>query len=64
MQLRLSLITDPRYRKQTLDVESETAAEGAFKKMGYVEVGRIPKYSLNPAGQLRPQTFFYKDLSL
>ncbi|KAH8911490.1 acetyltransferase [Coniochaeta sp. PMI_546] len=47
----------------TLDVESETAAEGAFKKLGYVEVGKIPKYSLNPAGQVRPQTFFYKDLT-
>jgi hypothetical protein len=48
---------------KTLDVESETAAEGAFRKMGYLEVGKIPKYSLSPAGQLRPQTFFYKDLT-
>jgi hypothetical protein len=45
-------------------VESETAAEGAFRKMGYVEVGKIPKYSLSPAGNLRPQTFFYKDLTI
>jgi hypothetical protein len=32
--------------------------------MGYVEVGRVPKYAVNPAGQVRPQTFFYKDLAL
>lgn len=49
--------------KKTLDVESETAAEGVFRKLGYVEVGRIPKYSLSPSGQLRPQTFFYKELA-
>ncbi|KAB5545948.1 acetyltransferase [Coniochaeta sp. 2T2.1] len=50
-------------RLLTLDVESDTPAEGAFRRMGYIEVGKIPKYALSPATrQMRPQTFFYKDL--
>lgn len=50
--------------KKTLDVESDTAAEAAFKKMGYLEVGKIPRYSLSPSGQVRSQTFFCKDITL
>ena len=49
---------------QMADTESGSASEEVFKKFGYTEVGRIPRYSLSPSGELKDATFFYKDLSL
>jgi ribosomal protein S18 acetylase RimI-like enzyme len=46
-----------------LDVSSDTVAEGFFQRMGYLEIGRVPNYAINPIGHLRSQTFFYKSLA-
>lgn len=46
-----------------LDVETDTLAEGFFRRLGYVEIGRVPNYALNSIGQLKSQTFFFKSLS-
>ncbi|SPN99617.1 uncharacterized protein DNG_02469 [Cephalotrichum gorgonifer] len=45
------------------DTESGTVAEEMYKRLGYEEVGKIPNYGLSPAGGLRSETFFYKQLS-
>jgi hypothetical protein len=47
---------------QTLDTESGSLAESVFSKLGYTEVGRIPKYGLSPSGEFKDVTFFYKSL--
>jgi hypothetical protein len=47
---------------QTLDTETGSAAEEVYKKLGYEEYGKIPKYGLSPAGDLKDGTFFYKQL--
>ncbi|KAF7558734.1 hypothetical protein G7046_g5429 [Stylonectria norvegica] len=46
----------------TLDTETGSIAEQVYKKFGYVELGKIPKYGLSPAGEMRDGTFFYKQL--
>ena len=47
---------------QLVDTETGSAAEAAFTKFGYVEVGKIPGFSqASPAGK-KGETFFYKDL--
>lgn len=46
------------------DTETGTAAEEMYRKLGFVEVGKIPGFSTSPAGGLRDETFFYKQLSL
>ncbi|CAG9997792.1 unnamed protein product [Clonostachys byssicola] len=46
----------------TLDTESGSLAESVFSKLGYTEVGRIPKYGLSPSGEFKDVTFFYKSL--
>ncbi|PKS09113.1 hypothetical protein jhhlp_003727 [Lomentospora prolificans] len=45
------------------DTESGTVAENLYRKLGYVEVGRIPNYAISPGGGLKSETFFYKQLS-
>ncbi|KAH7328164.1 acyl-CoA N-acyltransferase [Stachybotrys elegans] len=45
-----------------LDAESGSLAEEVYKRLGYTEVGRIPRYAMSPAGDLRDATFFFKDL--
>ncbi|KAJ9138905.1 hypothetical protein NKR23_g8288 [Pleurostoma richardsiae] len=45
------------------EAESGTAAEAAFHKFGFTEVGKVPRYAFNSAGEPRDVTFFYKDLS-
>ncbi|KAL2754454.1 hypothetical protein ACRALDRAFT_2054380 [Sodiomyces alcalophilus JCM 7366] len=50
---------------QMTDAETGTPAEEIYKKFGFVEIGRIPKYGIspsNPSGELRDETFFYKQL--
>lgn len=46
-----------------LDVQTDSAAEMVFRRLGYVEVGRIPRYARSPTGAFVDQTFFYKDLA-
>ncbi|VUC23077.1 unnamed protein product [Clonostachys rosea] len=46
----------------TLDTESGSLAESVFSKLGYTEVGSIPKYGLSPSGEFKDVTFFYKSL--
>ena len=45
------------------DTETGTGAEELYKKLGFVEVGKIPGFSKSPAGGLRSETFFYKQLA-
>ncbi|RCI09739.1 hypothetical protein L249_4074 [Ophiocordyceps polyrhachis-furcata BCC 54312] len=45
-----------------LDTESGSAAEIVCRKLGYVELGRMPMYGISPSGDLRDGTFFYKHL--
>lgn len=46
----------------TLDTETGSNAEKVYRKLGWVEVGRIPKYGVSPDGELKDETFFYKQL--
>lgn len=50
------------YEIQTLDTETGSNAEKVYRKLGWVEVGRIPKYGVSPDGELKDETFFYKQL--
>ncbi|PNY26061.1 Acetyltransferase [Tolypocladium capitatum] len=45
-----------------LDTETDSPAEAVCKKLGYVEMGKIPKYGMSPTGELKDGTFFYKQL--
>ncbi|KAF5651652.1 hypothetical protein F25303_3999 [Fusarium sp. NRRL 25303] len=47
-----------------LDTETGSPAEEVYKKLGYVELGQIPKYGLSPNGELKGGTFFWKHLTL
>ena len=46
------------------DTESGSPSEEVFKKFGYTELGKVPRFSLNPTGELKDATFFYNDLGL
>lgn len=46
-----------------LDTEAGSLAEGLYRRLGYLEAGRIPDYALNPDGVLHPTVLFYKVLS-
>lgn len=46
-----------------IDTESNKGAEELYRKLGYIEVGRIPNYSLKPYGGMSDETFFYKQLA-
>lgn len=48
---------------QMADTESGTVAEEMYRNLGFVEVGKIPNFANSPAGGLRDETFFYKQLS-
>lgn len=45
-----------------LDTETGTVAEHLYRKLGYVEVGKIPEFAISPGGGLKSETFFYKQL--
>lgn len=46
-----------------LDTETGSPAEDIYRKLGYTEIGKIPKYGISPAtGELKDETFFYKSL--
>lgn len=46
----------------TLDTETESNADFLYKRVGYVELGKIPEYCLSPTGELKECTFYYKRL--
>jgi hypothetical protein len=45
------------------DTESGTASEEVFRRVGYTEIGTVPRHGQSPAGQLKGRTFFYKELT-
>lgn len=46
-----------------LDTTIGSGAEHVYPKLGYKEVGRIPKYGFSPKnGEFVDEVFFYKDL--
>ncbi|PHH87475.1 hypothetical protein CDD83_8830 [Cordyceps sp. RAO-2017] len=45
-----------------LDTETDSPAEAVCKKLGYIEMGRIPRYGMSPSGELKDGTFLYKHL--
>lgn len=47
----------------TLDTKQGDAAERLYRKLGWVEVGAIPRYALDPDGRsLHATVLFYKEL--
>lgn len=44
------------------EAESGTPAESFFRQFQYQEVGKVPKYAINPAGETKDIVFLYKDL--
>jgi ribosomal protein S18 acetylase RimI-like enzyme len=44
------------------DTESGKPSEELYRRLDYVEIGRIPNYSKSPGGGLRDEVFFYKHL--
>lgn len=47
----------------TLDTASGSGGDFLYRKLGYVEAGRIPAFALTPDGRLSEATFLYKQLS-
>ena len=45
-----------------LDTNTGSDAERLYARMGWVRVGTIPGYSVQPRGGLRATTLFYKTL--
>ncbi len=45
-----------------MDTETGSAAEQAFQAFGYVEIGKVPRFSRVLPGGKKGETFFYKDL--
>ncbi|MCM2415542.1 GNAT family N-acetyltransferase [Streptomyces sp. RKAG290] len=43
-----------------LDTESGSAAERLYRSAGWTECGSVPDYAGDPAGVLKPTTFYYK----
>ncbi|MBM7773453.1 GNAT superfamily N-acetyltransferase [Actinokineospora baliensis] len=46
-----------------LDTETGSPAERLYSSGGWVEMGVVPGHALNPAGELRPTTFYRRHLS-
>jgi len=46
----------------TLDTRKNDAAEPLYRSLGYVEIGVVPRFSLNSGGGLDDAIFFYKEL--
>ncbi|MFE5618729.1 GNAT family N-acetyltransferase [Streptomyces sp. NPDC056524] len=45
-----------------LDTETDSPAEGLYRKAGWTAAGTIPDFAADPAGTLRPTTLYYKRL--
>ncbi|MEI7031638.1 GNAT family N-acetyltransferase [Streptomyces pratensis] len=46
-----------------LDTETGSPAEQVYRKAGWTAVGSVPGYAADPAGSLKPTTFYYKELA-
>ncbi|TGJ80369.1 hypothetical protein E0Z10_g8392 [Xylaria hypoxylon] len=46
-----------------LSIQVGSPAEKIYPKLGYIEHGRVPGYSMSPSGNLVDDVFFYKQLS-
>ncbi|MEV6208454.1 GNAT family N-acetyltransferase [Kitasatospora sp. NPDC051914] len=46
-----------------LDTETGSPAERLYRRAGWTALGAVPDYAADPAGTLRPSTFFYKHLA-
>lgn len=46
-----------------LDTESGSLAEQVYCKAGWTKVGSVPGYAADPAGSLKPTTFYYRELA-
>jgi GNAT superfamily N-acetyltransferase len=47
----------------TLDTKQGDGAEQLYRRGGWIEVGVIPRYGLNPDGSMHATVVFYKDLN-
>ncbi|KAK0701832.1 hypothetical protein B0T26DRAFT_659649 [Lasiosphaeria miniovina] len=45
-----------------VNTETGSVAEAAFKKFGYIEIGKVPQFSRVLSNDKKGETFFYKDL--
>lgn len=45
-----------------LDTVTGTPSEDVFKRLGFTAVGSIPKYNVDPDGNPKHCTMFYKNL--
>ncbi len=43
-----------------LDTETDSPAEHLYRTAGWTRAGIIPDYALDPYGELRPTTLYYK----
>jgi GNAT superfamily N-acetyltransferase len=50
------------YRLLTLDAKAGTAAEQLYLRAGWIHVGTIPRYALDPDGTPHGAAIFYKEL--
>ncbi|MFJ4966436.1 Acetyltransferase [Streptomyces sp. ADI96-02] len=46
-----------------LDTETGSLAEQVYVKASWTECGTVPGYAADPAGILKPTTFYYKELA-
>ncbi len=45
-----------------MHTETGSIAEAAFRKFGYIEIGKVPEFSQAPSGDKKDETFFHKVL--
>jgi RimJ/RimL family protein N-acetyltransferase len=50
------------YRLLTLDTRRGDAAERLYRRMGWTELGTIPRYALDPDGTPHDAVFFWKEI--
>ncbi len=46
-----------------LDTETQSGADYLYQSQGWIPMGTMPGHSALPNGELRPTTFYYKDLA-
>ncbi|GAA2993815.1 GNAT family N-acetyltransferase [Kitasatospora albolonga] len=46
-----------------LDTETDSPAEHLYRSAGWTALGTVPGHATNPAGELRPTTFYFKTLA-
>ena len=51
------------FRLITLDTKRGDPAERLYQRLGWVRLGAIPRYALNPDGTLHDAVIFYKELT-